>query len=86
MAITTGQITVGQTPTLIDGTSNSNFRLLIHNADNSQKIYVGGPNVSLATGFGIEKLETLQLEMYPLDEIYAISAQSGHTIHWLKQV
>lgn len=86
MAITTGQTTVGLTPTLIDGTSNSDFRLLIHNADNSQKVFIGGPDVSVASGFGIEKLETIQLEMYALDRLYAISAQSGHIIHWLRQV
>ena len=86
MAITTGHITVGQTPTLIDGTSNSDFKLWIHNADNSQKVYLGGSNVSVGTGFGLEKLQTIQLDMYPLNQIYAISAQAGHIIHWLKQV
>jgi hypothetical protein len=86
LAITTGQTTVGLTPTLIDGTSNSDFRLWIHNADNSQKVFLGGSNVTVGTGFGLEKLETIQLEMYPLDEVYAISAQAGHIIHFMKQV
>jgi hypothetical protein len=86
LAITTGHTTVGTVATLVDGTSNSDFRLTIHNADNSAKIYVGGPNVTINNGLGIEKLTTLQFEMYASQELYAVSATTGHTIHWMKQV
>lgn len=86
MAITTGHTTVGLTPSLIDGTSNSDFRLTIHNADSTQKVYVGGPNVTTTTGLGIEKLETRQFDLYALERLYAVSDKTGHVIHWLKQV
>lgn len=86
MAISTGQITVGLTPTLIDGTSNSNFKLWILNADSTQKVYVGGPDVTVSSGMGIEKLQTMYVEMYPLDRLYAISDKAGHIITWMKQV
>lgn len=86
MTISTGQTVIGLTPTIIDGTSNSDFRLTIHNADSTQKIFIGGPNVTITTGLGIEKLETRQFDLYASERIYAVSGKEGHTIHWLKQV
>lgn len=86
MAISSGQISVGLTPTIIDGTHNGVFKLTVHNADNTQKVYVGGPNVTIANGLGIEKLETLQFQLAPLDSLYAVSDKTGHIVHWLKQV
>jgi hypothetical protein len=86
MAITTGHTSVGLTATIIDGTSNSDFRLTIHNADNTAKVYVGGPGVTTANGLGIEKLTTMQFDMYASQEMYAVSNKTGHIIHWMKQV
>lgn len=86
MAITTGQASVGLTASLVDGTSNSDFRLTIHNADNTAKVYVGGPDVTINNGLGIEKLTTMQFDMYASQELYAVSDKTGHIIHWMKQV
>jgi hypothetical protein len=86
MAITTGHTSVGLTATIVDGTSNSDFRLTIHNADNTAKVYVGGPGVTTANGLGIEKLTTMQFDMYASQEMYAVSDKTGHIIHWMKQV
>lgn len=86
MAITTGHTSVGLTASIVDGTSNSDFRLTIHNADNTAKVYVGGPNVTINSGLGIEKLTTMQFDMYASQELYAVSDKTGHIIHWMKQV
>lgn len=86
MPITTGHTTIGLTASLVDGTSNSDFRLTIHNADNTAKVYVGGPNVTINNGLGIEKLTTMQFDMYASQELYAVSDKTGHIIHWMKQV
>ena len=86
MAITTGHTTIGLTASLVDGTSNSDFRLTIHNADNTAKVYIGGPNVTINNGLGIEKLTTMQFDMYASQELYAVSGKTGHIIHWMKQV
>lgn len=86
MAITTGHTTIGLTATIVDGTSNSDFRLTIHNADNTAKVYIGGPGVTINNGLGIEKLTTMQLDLYASSEIYAVSDKEGHIIHWMKQV
>jgi hypothetical protein len=86
LAITTGHNTVGTAATLVNGTSNSDFRLTIHNADNTAKVYIGGPGVTINNGLGIEKLTTMQLEMYASSELYAVSGKADHIIHWMKQV
>lgn len=86
MAITTGQMTVGTVATQIDGTSVSNFKLHIHNLDNTDTLFIGGPNVTINNGLGIQKLESIYLECYPLDAVWVVSPKAGHTVSYLKQV
>jgi hypothetical protein len=86
MAISSGQVEVGLTPTLVDGTYNSNWRITIHNMNNDDSIYLGDANVSPTTGLQLLKLETLHLEMNPLESIYAISTKAGLKLGFLKQV
>lgn len=86
MAISSGRITVGTVASIIDGTFNSNFRLIIHNNDNTDAVYLGGPDVTILNGLVLQKEETLQLEMNPLESVYAVSAKAGHSISYLKQV
>lgn len=86
MAITTGQMTVGTVARQIDGTSVSNFKLHIHNLDNTDTLYVGGPEVTVSNGLGIQKLESIYLECYPLDAVWVVSPKAGHLISYLKQV
>lgn len=85
MAITSGAMTVGTVASLIDGTSVSNFRLIVHNNDNTDAVYLGGPDVTIANGLLLDKGIFIQLEMSPLDSVYAVSGKTGHTISYLKQ-
>jgi hypothetical protein len=84
--ISSGQVTVGTTATLVDGTSTSDFRLTIHNMNNDDGIYIGGPNVTIATGMQLLKLETLQLDMSPMTELYAVADKANLKLGFLKQV
>jgi hypothetical protein len=86
MAISSGQITVGLTPTLIDGTFNSNFRLIIQNLDNTDTVWIGNATVSPTNGLALLGQERLELELNPLEQLYAISTKTGHVITYLKQV
>lgn len=84
--ISSGQVTVGTVATLIDGTSTSDFRLTIHNMNNDDGIYIGGPNVTIANGMQLLKLETLQLDMSPMTELYAVADKANLKLGFLKQV
>jgi hypothetical protein len=86
MPITSGQVTVGTAATLVDGTSTSDFRLTIHNMNNDDGIYIGGPGVTIANGMQLLKLETLQLDMSPMTELYAVADKAGLKLGFLKQV
>jgi hypothetical protein len=86
LAISSGQVDVGLTPTLIDGTYNSNFRLIIQNMNNDDTIFIGDENVTATTGLQLLKFETLTLDMNPLDSVYAISTKAGLKLGYLKQV
>ena len=86
MAISSGQLTIGTAPTLIDGTFNSNWRLIIQNMDNTDAVYIGNSNVSTTNGLQLLKQETLQLDMNPLENVYAVSEKAGHLVSYLKQV
>lgn len=86
MAITTGQMTVGTVATQIDGTSNSNFRLHIHNMDNTDTLFIGGEDVTTSNGLGLPKLDSLELELYPLETVWVVSPKAGHQVSYMKQV
>lgn len=86
MAISTGQLTVGMTPVQIDGTSNSNYKIHIHNMDNTDTLYIGNGDVSITNGLGLSKLDSVELQCYPGESIFVVSPKTGHLISWLKQV
>lgn len=84
MGLVSGRQTIGTAATAVDGTSSQPFTLIIHNDDNTADMYVGGPTVGTATGLHVNKLENIQLELNPGDQVYAVSSSAGHTISWLK--
>jgi hypothetical protein len=84
--ISSGQVTVGTVATLVDGTSTSDFRLTIHNMNNDDGIFIGGPGVTINDGMQLLKLETLQFQMSPSSELYAVANKANLKLGFLKQV
>ena len=82
--ITNGRQTVGTSPVKIDGRSNVYSRLYVHNDDTTKELYMGGPNVSVANGFTIAKLESKEFDLPPLDDIYMVSAGGEHPVSWIR--
>ena len=85
MAISNGQTTVGTTPTIIDGFHQMPYRILFQNMDNTDAVFIGDKNVTINNGFRLEKLQTVQLVINPLDALYAVSSKAGHPICWLRE-
>jgi hypothetical protein len=83
--ITSGQTVIGLVPTAIDGQETNPYRLTIKNNDNTQTLFLGNSQVTINNGFKVEKLETIQLTINPLELLYAVSSASNHVISWLKQ-
>jgi nitrous oxidase accessory protein NosD len=84
--ITTGQITAGTARVQIDGSSASDFRLHIHNMDNTDAIYIGNETVTAANGFALFKQDSVELQCYASEQVYVISSKGNHAISFLKQV
>lgn len=84
--ITTGQASIGTVATIIDGTFNSEFQLTVHNMDNTDTMFLGGEDVTIANGLGLGKGQFIQIQMKPGDFLHAVSPKSGHFISWMKQV
>jgi len=85
MAITTGQITVSATPVQIDGTSNSVFKLVLHNSSASDSIYIGPDSgVTSSNGFDLHSKSTLTLELPPLSSLWIVSDTGSPTVNWMK--
>jgi len=83
MPITSGKVAVGTVATRIPETCTMPFRLEIHNDDNTDDLFLGGPGVTTATGMRVNKLEQLQVRLAPLDELYAVSSKAGHNVSYI---
>lgn len=82
--IETGQMTAGTTATQIDGMSINPFRLYVHNMDTTKSLFVGGPDVTIANGFAIDKSSTQDFELFPDQQLFVVSENGGHLISWMR--
>lgn len=85
MAISTGHTAVLTTPSQIDGQSPNPSRIRIFNASNDKTVYIGNGDVSISTGFGLVKLEQLDLVLNPGESLYVVAEATGAEIQWIRQ-
>lgn len=84
--INAGQVTVGLTATAVDGVSNTESIITIHNNDNTTGIWLGDPSVTANNGLLLLKEQSYQFNLKPLEQIYAVSNKTGHVISYMRQV
>ena len=82
MAFYSGQTSIGTAATVVDGVligSNGGnpYRLMIHNNDNTDAVYIGGSAVTTTNGLKLDKGVMLQLTVSPTDLLYAVSTKNG---------
>ena len=85
MAISSGQIAVGTAAAAVDGVWQNPSRITIQNLDNSDTLYLGNSNVSTTNGLALQKLEMIQFDLGPLEQLHVVSTKTGHNIAWLRQ-
>jgi hypothetical protein len=87
VSIVNKHVTLGTAAQQIVEPSVMPQRVSLHNASKSSNnfIYIGGTAVTSSTGIHIDPAETLQLELLPLESIYAVSAPAGIVVHVLVQ-
>ena len=90
MAFYSGQTSIGTVATVIDGVliganGGNPYRMMIHNNDNTDAVYVGGSAVTTSTGLKLNKDVILYLTVSPTDLLYAVSSKEGHIMSWLTE-
>ena len=83
MPVSSGRVSVGTAATEIPETCVMPFSLQLHNDDNSDDVFIGGPDVTATTGLQLNKLESLRLDLNPLDRVYAVSTKGGHNLSYV---
>lgn len=84
MAISSGQIVVGLTPTTIDGVYTNPYHLHIHNNEQTKNLFIGGPDVTIANGLKLPGGDSLEVIIAPNNQLYVVSDSGTHTISWLR--
>jgi len=90
MAYYSGQTSIGTAATVIDGVllnhyGGNPYRLIIHNNDNTDAVYIGGSGVTTSNGLMVDKGVMLQLTVTATDLLYAVSTKTGHVMSWLTE-
>lgn len=83
--LSNGRLSVGTVAAPIDGVYNQYARMILHNDDNTDAVYIGGPGVTTTTGLVLQKEQTIDIGLGPLEQLYAVSTKTGHTISFLRQ-
>ena len=83
MAVSSGQVTVGTAATAIPVTSVNPYTLRVHNDDNTDTLFLGGPGVTAANGIRLTKLESFSIDLRPADRLFVVASKAGHSMSWL---
>lgn len=86
MAITTAQVTVSDSATLIATIPSVGASVLITNTDSSTTMYIGGSGVATDTGHRLLPGQSIGNTYAPGDNIYGIVASGTVVAHYLMDV
>lgn len=86
MGLFSGNTTVGTVATLIDGVAWNNPVLLhIHNNDNTDAVYIGGPDVTTSNGLKLVKEDSIEITLHQANTVYCVASKNGHVVSWIAQ-
>jgi hypothetical protein len=85
VAISTNHTAVLTVPVQIDGSSPNPSRIRIFNASNDKTVFIGNDSVTINNGFGLTKLEQMDMVLNPGEALYCVAESAGATIHWIRQ-
>jgi hypothetical protein len=83
MAITQGQVAVGTAVAQLNSPQSMPGIVHITNRDNTDTVFVGGAAVTTSTGHGILKSDSIDIQIFAGQVLYAISTKGSHNVSWL---
>lgn len=83
-AFGTGQVSVTTTPAPLatSGAAGSTARKSVKIKSVTGTVYVGGPSVTVASGYELDAGQELELKVYDLSTVYVVAA-SAQTVTWI---
>jgi hypothetical protein len=76
VTLTTSQITVGTSAVLLADPDQVAQRVVIHNNDSAQQIFVGNSGVTTSNGFHIDGKEEREFILNPGEALYGVASNS----------
>ena len=85
MTIATTQVTVGTAVALLAGPDEMPQRVIVHNNESSQQIFVGGSDVTTANGLHIDGKEEQTFTLNPGEALYGVVATGTNAVSVMTQ-
>lgn len=86
MPLSSAQVTVTTSPTLLVAASSSPVLVHLHLHDNTDNVFLGDSTVTTSTGMRLIKQDSFEISLAPGNELYAIITTATATVSVLKQV
>lgn len=80
MTISTSQISVGTVATLIAGPDEMPQRVILHNNEASQQVFVGNGDVTTANGLHVDGKEEQVFTLNPGESLYGVCAIGTNSV------
>ena len=77
MTMTTAQISVTTSPTLLCAADDMSQRVTVHNNEASQQVFLGDSGVTTSTGIHLDGKQERQITLNPGEGLWGISANTG---------
>lgn len=82
MAATSSRFVVGTTAALIAADADAGAALIRNRGTGA--VYFGDATVTSSTGFQVDPGETIPVDLFPGDALYAVSASGSNVVHVLR--
>jgi hypothetical protein len=85
MAITSAVFAVDDSPIVaLNTVGGAGQRIIVHNGDAAEPVYLGASDVSAATGFLLPFGQTVTVDLEPNEVLYALSTAAGASVSVLR--
>lgn len=86
MPLSSSQVTVTTSPTLLVASETNPILVHLHLHDNTDNVYIGNSSVTTSTGLRLIKQDSFEINLAPGNSLYAIITTSTATVSFMKQV
>jgi hypothetical protein len=85
MALTSSQVLVTTSPTLLVSGKSNPQHVHMHLHDNTDNVYLGNSNVTTSTGMRLIKQDSFEITLLPANNLYGIITTSTATVSIIVQ-